>query len=279
MIRYLELYRDYLLVTKGSSINSVKAYIRDIKQYFEITKNKNINTYFEYLVKNNYSASSQNRKISALNGYYAFLMKFNYCNYNPFYNIEFAKKSKKIPEYLTYNEVLKIIEVEENNILNRAIIEVLYGCGLRVSELCNLKISDIHFEEKLIECFGKGSKKRYVPINDAALHSINEYILKFRNKLEMKEDDNVLFLNKNGKKIYREYVNSMLTKAGKNANINKRIYPHLFRHTFSTHLLENGANLRSIQTMLGHENLSTTEIYTHIDKKKLVDDYNKYFKE
>ena len=160
MIKYLELYKDYLLVTKGSSINSVKAYVRDIKQYFDITRGKSIDDYFEYLVKNNYTASSQNRKISALNGYYTFLMKFNYCNSNPFYNIEFAKKAKKIPEYLTYNEVLRIMEVEENNLLNRAIIEVLYGCGLRVSELCSLKISDIHFEEKLIECFRKGSKKR-----------------------------------------------------------------------------------------------------------------------
>ena len=155
----------------------------------------------------------------------------------------------------------------------------MYGCGLRVSELCSLKISDIHFEESLIECFGKGNKQRYVPINEAALFAINDYLVKFRSKLEYKESNDVLLLNKKGRVIKREYINKMLNKASKKAGINKRIHPHMLRHTFSTHLLENGANLRSIQTMLGHKNLSTTEIYTHIDKKKLIDDYNKYFKE
>ena len=166
-----------------------------------------------------------------------------------------------------------------NEYLNRVILEVLYGCGLRVSELCSLKISDIHFEESLIECFGKGNKQRYVPINEAALFAINDYLVKFRSKLEYKESNDVLLLNKKGRVIKREYINKMLNKASKKAGINKRIHPHMLRHTFSTHLLENGANLRSIQTMLGHKNLSTTEIYTHIDKKKLIDNYNKYFKE
>jgi integrase/recombinase XerD len=279
MIKYIELYKDYLIVTKGNSINTVNAYLRDIKQYFNITKDKDIDAYFEYLVKNNYSVSSQNRKISALNNYYTYLTSFNYCNNNPFYNVELAKRERKIPDYLTYQEIVKIIDSASDNLLDKTIIEVLYGCGLRVSELCSLKISDIHYEESLIECFGKGSKQRYVPINKKALLSINEYILEYRNKLKYKESDDLLFLNKKGKKLNREYVNVMLNKIASKAGIKKKVHPHLFRHTFSSHLLENGANLRSIQTMLGHVNLSTTEIYTHVDKKKLIDDYNKYFKE
>ena len=279
MIKYMEIYRDYLIVTKGNSINTVNAYLRDIKQYFDITKDKSIDAYFEYLVKNNYSVSSQNRKISALNNYYTYLMSFNYCSSNPFYNVELAKRERKIPDYLTYDEILKIIDSASDSLLNKTIIEVLYGCGLRVSELCSLKISDIHYEESLIECFGKGSKQRYVPINKKALLAINEYIIEYRNKLKYKESDDLLFLNKRGKKLNREYANVMLNKIASKAGIKKKVHPHLFRHTFSSHLLENGANLRSIQTMLGHENLSTTEIYTHVDKKKLIDDYNKYFKE
>lgn len=279
MIKYIELYKDYLIVTKGNSINTVNAYLRDIKQYFNVTKDNDIGAYFEYLVKKNYSVSSQNRKISALNNYYTYLMSFNYCANNPFYNVELAKRERKIPDYLTYEEVVKIIDSSSDNLLNKTIIEVLYGCGLRVSELCSLKISDIHYEESLIECFGKGSKQRYVPINKKALLAINEYIIEYRNKLKYKESDDLLFLNKKGKKLNREYVNVMLNKMANKAGIKKKVHPHLFRHTFSSHLLENGANLRSIQTMLGHENLSTTEIYTHVDKKKLIDDYNKYFKE
>lgn len=279
MNKYIELYRDYMIVTKGYSINTVNSYLRDIRQYFELTKGRGVEYYFEYLAKNNYSSASQNRKISALNNYYTYLISFNYCDYNPFYGVEFAKREKKLPEYLSYDEVLRLLEVVEDNYLNRVILEVLYGCGLRVSELCSLRISDIHFEESLIECFGKGNKQRYVPINEAALFAINDYLVKFRSKLEYKESNDVLLLNKKGRVIKREYINKMLNKAAKKADINKRIHPHMLRHTFSTHLLENGANLRSIQTMLGHKNLSTTEIYTHIDKKKLIDDYNKYFKE
>ena len=279
MIRYLELYRDYLIVTKGASLKTVDSYLRDIKQYFTFSKEKGIEGYLEYLYNHGYQPSSQNRKLSALNNYYSFLIKFNYCKENPFSNIEFAKLEKKLPQYLTYPEVLKILNHVKNDLLNKAIIEVLYGCGLRVSELVNLKLSDIHYSEGLIECHGKGNKHRYVPINKYALNAINDYIINFRDKLKKKESDNILFLNRLGHVLRRESINVMLNKIGKEIGINKNLHPHMFRHSFSTHLLENGANLRMIQEMLGHENISTTEIYTHVNEKKLIDDYNKYFKE
>ena len=165
----------------------------------------------------------------------------------------------------------------KTDLLNKAIVEVLYGCGLRVSELVNLKIGDIHYQEGLIECLGKGSKKRYIPINKYALNAINEYKINFRDKLEKKDNENVLFLNKFGHVIRREYVYVMLNKVAQKIGLNKKICPHMLRHSFSTHMLENGANLRIIQELLGHENISTTEIYTHVNKKKLIEDYNKYF--
>lgn len=279
MIKYLELYRDYMIVSKGSSLKTVEAYTRDIKQYFSVSKNKGIEEYLNYLYSNGYNPSSQNRKLSSLNSYYKFLMLYNYVDTNPFSDIEYAKEIKKLPSYLSVKEVKDILTYLEGDLLNSAIVHVLYGCGLRVSELVSLKMSDIHYEEGIIECIGKGNKKRYVPINKQALLAINKYRINFRDKLKKKYSNTILFLNRLGKPIYREYVNVMLDRVAKEIGIKKKLHPHMLRHSFSTHLLENGMNLRAIQTMLGHENISTTEIYTHVNEKKLVDDYNKYFKE
>lgn len=279
MIKYIELYRDYLIVNKGASLKTVEAYLSDIKQYFDFIKEKSFDEYFNFILNKGDKASTYNRKLSSLNSYYNYLIKFDYCNNNPFSKVEFAKKEKKLPTYLTYPEVVKILDYLKKDLLNNAIVEVLYGCGLRVSELISLKISDIHYSEGLIECHGKGNKNRYVPINKYALDAINNYKIRIRDQLEKKESDNILFLDKKGHVLRREYVNKMLDKVAKNIGINKKLHPHMFRHSFSTHLLENGANLRAIQEMLGHENLTTTEIYTHVNEKKLLQDYNKYFKE
>lgn len=279
MIKYLELYRDYMIVSKGCSLKTLESYIIDIKQYFDIAKDNDITKYLNYIYNKGYSATTQNRKISALNSYFKYLIKYNYVTINPFDNIEMAKVERKLPEYLTYPEILKILAYLKNDLLNTAIVEVLYGSGLRVSELVNLKVSDIHYQEGLIECHGKGNKQRYVPINKKALLAINEYKIKFRDKLKKKDNDNILFLNKFGHVLRRESINVMLNRVAKEIGIKKKIHPHMFRHSFSTHLLENGADLRIIQEMLGHENISTTQIYTHINEKKLVDDYNKYFED
>ena len=277
MIRYLNLYKDYMIVNRGYSINTVKSYIQDIKQYFKVSEKGNVEEYLLYLKKCNYSNTTHNRKLSALNAYYKYLFEFNHVEKNPFANVEYAKKSKRLPDYLTYPEVIKILSFFKNDLLNNAIIEVLYGCGLRVSELVTLKVSDIHYSEGLIICEGKGNKQRYIPINKKALLAINEYKIKIRDKLEFKEDDNILFLNKVGKILKREYINKMLNIAAKKIGINKKVHPHMLRHSFATHLLENGASLRAVQELLGHENMTTTEIYTHINNKKLIEDYNKYF--
>lgn len=279
MIKYLSLYRDYMIVNKGYSLKTVEAYISDIKQYFEVIGEGNVEDYFSYLYECNYTNTTHNRKLSALNAYYKYLLENNYVLSNPFSNVEYAKKTKHLPSYLTYPEVLKILNYFRNDLLNNALIEVLYGCGLRVSELVKLKVSNIHYAEGLIVCEGKGNKQRYVPINKKALLAINDYKIKYRDKLEYKEDENILFLNKKGKVLKREYINTILDKAAIKIGINKKLHPHMFRHSFATHLLENGASLRAVQELLGHENMATTEIYTHINKKKLIEDYNKYFED
>lgn len=279
MIKYLEMYRDYLFVNKGVSKNTVNSYLKDIKQYFTLIKDNDIDSYIEYLYSNKYKPRSLNRKISALKSYYNFLLLYNFTDNNPFMNFDFAKIEKYIPDSISYKDILSMLDHLETNLLDKAIIEVLYGCGLRVSELVNLKISDIYYEESIIKCRGKGNKERIVPINKKALLAINEYKTNFRDKIENSKSTSALFINKKGKQIYRQYVNNLLNKIEKQLCLNKHLHPHLFRHTFSTHLLENGANLRIIQTMLGHKNIMTSEIYTHVNEEKIINDYNKYFKE
>lgn len=232
MIKYLELYRDYMVVSVGCSKNTIEAYLRDIKQYFSIMEKKGIDGYFKHLYLSGYTPSSQNRKIVAINSYYKYLMKFNYIDKNPFSNIDFAKVEKHLPQYLEYSEIIQILEYLKDDLLNKAIVEVLYGCGLRVSELVKLKISDIHYEEGLIECIGKGSKKRYVPINKHALLAINDYKINFRDKLKKKSDETTLFLNKLGHTLRRESINVMLAKVGKQVGLKKRLHPHMLDIVF-----------------------------------------------
>lgn len=280
MIKYLELYKQYLLVEKGLAINSIDSYIRDIKEYFNFDREGNIDNYLKYLYDKRIKTTSLSRKLSSINGYYKFLYENKYINENIIYNIDRPKAEKKLPVHLTYSEVLNFINsIREEEYLQKAIVEVIYGCGLRVSEVINIKLEDVHFEEKMIECIGKGSKQRYVPINDVALKSIREYINNIRNNLIKMQDKSLLFLSYKGKKITRQYVFKIIKEFSIRANINKNVSPHTLRHTFATHLIENGANLRAVQIMLGHENVTTTEIYTHINTSKIIEDYDKYFKE
>ena len=278
MIKYLELYKQYLIVEKGLSMNSVNGYINDIIEYFKVDCDDKIDIYLKYLNDKKIKVNSLNRKITSLKCYYNYLCHNKYSNKNPFYNIDRPKKEKKLPVYLTYGEVERLIKcIKEDEYLQRAIIELIYGCGLRVSEAINIRLKDIHFEEKMIECIGKGNKQRYVPINDIALKSIYLYIKNVRDKLTKLQDENLLFLSYKGKLVNRHYVFNVIKELAVRANIKKNISPHTLRHSFATHLIENGANLRAVQTMLGHESITTTEIYTHLNANKLIEDYDKYF--
>lgn len=277
MKKYLELYKQYLLVEKGLSINSVNSYISDINDYFNSNSN-DVNGYLKYLYSKNIKSSSLNRKITSVSGYYKFLYDNKYVNENIFYNVDRPKMERKLPVYLTYTEMLNLFHcIKEDEYLERAIIEIIYGCGLRVSEVVNIRLEDIHFEEKMIECIGKGNKQRLVPINDIALSCITKYVSKIRNELKHKQDNHLLFLGYNGKRLTRQYIHGLIKKLALRANIKKNISPHTLRHSFATHLIENGANLRAVQVMLGHEKITTTEIYTHLNTSKIIEDYDKYF--
>jgi integrase/recombinase XerD len=276
MNRYLDLYKQYLVVERRLSMNSVNSYITDILGFLKF--NKDINTYIKYLYEKNIKTSSLYRKIIAIKGYYSFLLKEKYIDEDISVNIDLPKKEKNLPVYLTYGEIEKMSsKIESNELLEKALFETLYGCGFRVSELINIRLNDVHFDEKMIECIGKGNKQRYVPINDVALSCICSYIINVRNKIKNKCSESLLFLNYSGKILNRQYVYLFINNLAKKAGIMKNVTPHVLRHSFATHLIENNANLRAVQTMLGHESITTTEIYTHLNTSKIIDDYDNYF--
>ncbi|MFA6678758.1 MAG: tyrosine-type recombinase/integrase, partial [Acholeplasmataceae bacterium] len=194
------------------------------------------------------------------------------------YSISSPKREKKIPEVLTIDEVVSLIDSLQGNdpikMRNLALIETIYGSGLRVSELLNLRVSDVHLTEKYVKIVGKGNKERNVPLGDMSINAIREYITKARPKL-LKLDNNYLFVNQYGNKLSRQGFYKLLSKICEDVGITKNVSPHTLRHSFATHLLENGVDLKTLQDLLGHEDISTTQIYTHISKKHLEDAYLK----
>ena len=285
-------FKNYLNIERGLSTNSIKSYENDLNKFLnflKIEKNKykpdevttDLIKEFIYDISKKLKSSSQSRIISGIRNFYDYLIFENIISNNPVDNIELPKIEKKLPNILSIEEIDRII----NNInkekpeseRNIAIIETLYGCGLRVSELINLKISNLFFSEDFIIVTGKGNKQRLVPISEVNKKSINCYILNSRSKLKIKEEyKDTLFLNRRGSKLSREMIFTIIKKLVLKSKINKKISPHSFRHSFATHLLENGADLKSIQQLLGHQSITTTEIYMHLDNKALLNVMNKY---
>ena len=228
------------------------------------------------------NARSQARIISGLKSFFNYLIFEDYRETNPLELIESPRIGRKLPDTLTTKEIDLLINVIDlshpQGERNRAIIETLYSCGLRVSELTELKISDLFFEEDFIKVTGKGNKQRFVPISELTKKYINTYKNHIRIHLTpLKDDVDILFLNRRGKKLTRAMIFTIVKTLTKQANIQKKISPHTFRHSFATHLLENGADLRSIQQMLGHESITTTEIYMHVDRshlKEVLDNFH-----
>jgi len=237
---------------------------------------------FIYEIAKLISPRSQSRLISGLRSFYDYLIFEDYMQTNPLELIEAPKIGRKLPDTLSVSEINLVVNTidlsDSNAIRNRAIIETLYSCGLRVSELTALKISDLFFDEGFIKVTGKGNKQRFVPIGKLTQKHINLY--KNQVRITMKIDiasNDTLFLNRRGKQLTRAMIFTIVKKLGEKAKIQKSISPHTFRHSFATHLLENGADLRAIQMMLGHESITTTEIYMHIDKshlKKVIDEFH-----
>ncbi|MBI6120513.1 site-specific tyrosine recombinase XerD [Salegentibacter maritimus] len=278
-------YCNYLRIERGLSDNSITNYRMDIVKlinFLDVKKLKvsptqisaEIVQEFIYDTAKKVNARSQARIISGIRGFFNYLIFEDYRKDNPLDLIESPKIGRKLPDTISTNEIDLLIEnidlSKAEGERNRAILETLYGCGLRVSELTNLKISDLYFEEGFIKITGKGNKQRLVPTSDYTKKFINIYKdeVRIHQKIN-KEDSDILFLNRRGGKLTRAMIFTIIKQLAKKAGIQKKISPHTFRHSFATHLLENGANLRAIQQMLGHESITTTEVYMHVDRKHL----------
>lgn len=278
-------YIRFLRFEKSLAENSVSAYVRDVnalKGFAEDSLGKepeslnadDISLFLEFVQGKGYNHRSQARMLSGVKGFYKYMMVEEVIDVDPTELVEGPKMTRKLPEFLSIEEIDLLIASfdlsKPEGQRNRAIIETLYSCGLRVSELVNLKITNLFFNDELIKVLGKGDKERLVPIGKKAIKEINLYFHD-RNLLKKisKKSENILFLNRNGGKLTREMIFLIVKKAAQVAGIKKAISPHTLRHSFATHLVEGGADIRVVQEMLGHESILTTEIYTHLDRQYL----------
>jgi len=288
----LKDYQLYLKIERGLSKNSIDNYALDVKKLISFIETNNINNspinltsdiiqQFIYEVAKQVNARSQSRLISGLRSFFNYLVFEDYRKDNPLELIESPKIGRKLPDTLSEEEIdciIKAIDLSKpEGERNRAMLETLYGCGLRVSELINLKISDLFFDEGFIKVTGKGDKQRFVPIIDVTQKYINIYRNEIRRHLNIKPGyEDTLFLNRRGKQLTRAMIFTIIKQLAVKIGLKKSISPHTFRHSFATHLLQNDADLRSIQLMLGHESITTTEIYVHLDKSHLTKVVEKY---
>lgn len=288
----LQDYRNYLLIERGLSENSVVNYSLDIHKLINFLGEHKISIspikisgetlqQFVFEIAKSLNPRSQSRVISGLKSFFDYLIFEGYRDNNPLEIIESPKIGRKLPDVLSLTEIDKMIfDIDLSHAQgerNRAIIETLYGCGLRVSELLDLKLSDLFFKEGFIKVTGKGEKQRFVPIGQITEKYITEYLQNSRNHSPIKpKASDIVFLNRRGDSLTRAMIFTMVRNLAKQAGIQKKISPHTFRHSFATHLLENGADLRAIQLMLGHESITTTEIYMHVDKSHLKQVINSF---
>jgi len=284
--RYLKEYIEYLRDIKKYSLNTIKAYKQDIEQFFNyLKKNKlkiersTVKDFISVIFLKTRNKATVSRKIYAIRSFFSFLMKKGELKENLFDFINTPKIDKKIPQILTEKEMIMFLDSLPQTgffkLRNKACFELLYATGLRVSELTNLKIQDIDFAECVLRVMGKGKKERIVPFNDKAKGILLKYLDEAEIKFKVKNE--FIFLNSRGEKITERSIERIIQKSYKEVmNSNKRVYPHLFRHSFATHLLQRGANLRVIQELLGHENLSTTEKYTTLNYSDLLRVYKKF---
>lgn len=280
----------YLSSERSLSKNTIEAYLRDVRGLADFSKAeitpqkiklKHLQGYVKQINKLGLSATTQGRILSGVRAFYKFLLIEEEIDVDPTLLLEWPRIARKLPDILNEKEIEEIINVIDRSShdgeRNRAMLETLYGCGLRVSELVGLQISNIHHEEEFLLISGKGNKQRLVPINRMALKHIDIYIKNIRSHVEIKKgNEDFLFLNRRGTKLSRVMVFYIIKDLVVKAGIKKTISPHTLRHSFATHLIENGADLRAVQEMLGHESITTTEIYTHISRKLLKDVIEKH---
>ncbi|MDR1983294.1 MAG: site-specific tyrosine recombinase XerD [Prevotellaceae bacterium] len=274
-------FKKYLQLELSLSANTISAYIHDVQKLKKFIEHKNnlsidditeahIQEFLADLYDNNFDRRTQQRVLSGIRSFFSFLEMENELKANPTELIATPKIGRKLPNFLTIEEIDRIIlSIDLSEPLghrNAAIIETLYSCGLRVSEIIDLRISNLHFVDEFLRIIGKGNKERLVPIGERAIKSLNLYINQRKLMRVSKKSEDIVFLNRSGNKLSRIAVFNLIKKYAKKAGIEKNISPHTIRHSFATHLIENGADLRAVQQMLGHESILTTEIYTHLDQ-------------
>ena len=288
----LEDYKNYLIFERRMAKNTTNSYTKDLEGYIEYlnkerkkeeikdVKKVDIEKYLEYLIDNNYTTTSLARKLTAIKNFHKYLFSTKKINTDESLTIDRPKLRKALPNVLTVEEVDRLLDIKPVtpfDYRNKAMLELLYGTGLRITELLDLKLTDVDFENCIVRCFGKGSKERIVPIGEYIIDSLNNYLEYGRNSLlNKKKISDFLFLNSRGSRLSRFSFFKILKKLLRDKDIKKEVSPHSLRHSFATHMLENGADLRSIQELLGHSDIATTRIYTHITNKKVQNDYIEY---
>ena len=273
---------QYVSMEKGLSDNTTLSYTHDLKQYseflairnvsdFKNVKSEDISNFLYLLSELGLSSATRARSLSAIRGLHVYLYTYSVCDSDPSETIDMPRKEKNLPDVLTIDQVLIMIDQQDTSkpagLRDRAILEVMYACGLRVSELCALRQRDLMIEHEIIRVLGKGSKERFVPIGKSAMESIHEYQLRIRHLHANDRSKDVLFLNRRGSGLSRMFIWKLTDKSARSAELPVHVHPHMLRHSFATHLLEGGADLRAVQEMLGHSDISTTQIYTHLDRE------------
>lgn len=283
-------FLDFLSVERGLSKNTIDAYRRDLRSYINFLKLQKINdinhttrtvivSYLLLMQKKGKASSSISRACAAIKSFYHFLVRERRIKEDPTINLDTPKLEKRLPRVLTVGEVEDLLNQPDVTNLwglrDKALLELLYATGIRVSELISIRVEDVNLEMGFLRCFGKGSKERIVPIGSVALNYLERYINEARNQLVKDKETNILFINHRGKGLTRQGFWKIIKKYARQAGINKEITPHTLRHSFATHLLENGADLRAVQEMLGHADISTTQIYTHITRSRIKEVYDR----
>ena len=286
-------YETFLRIEKSLSPNSVSAYVNDINKLIifveehypnltpETVKLAQLRKFVEWMNQTGISPRTQARTISGIKSYYKFLLIEEAVENDPTTLLESPRIGRKLPEILTDDEINRLIEAidvtKAEGLRNKAILETLYSCGLRVSELVDLKVSNLHFEQEFLRIAGKGERERLVPISKRAIEDIKKYLVISRKKLVIEKGfENIVFLNRRGKKLSRVMIFTIIKNLAEKIKLGKNISPHTFRHSFASSLVQGGADLRTVQEMLGHESILTTEIYAHLDKEYLKDTVNKF---
>lgn len=281
---YINSYEDYLKIDKKYSKNTLLSYMNDINKFNEYIKNKDFKkiekkdviSYLDNERKRGMKDRTLSHNLIVIKNFYKYLYRIGEIKESPIQTIELPKLKKALPHVLSVEEVDKILDIELNDkydYRNKAMLELMYSSGLRISELVNLKIQDIDLSENIVRVCGKGSKERIIPIGDYATNYLKIYINEYRRGFIKKQVNDYLFLNSRGNNISRQALFKLIKQIIRDKNIKKDVSPHTLRHSFATHMLENGADLRSIQELLGHSDISTTQIYTHVSNRVLKENY------